>query len=137
MTFSDFSGSLRKILFADALTCAACGVLMAGASGVLAELTRIPQGLLSYAGLSLFPIAAFMAFVAARATHSAPAVWLLVAGNAAWIAASVWLLFSGAIAPNLLGKLFIAAQAAVVLALTVLETEAASARFKGASRAAA
>lgn len=133
MTFSDFSGSLRKLLFADALTCAGCGLLMAGASGTLAGLTLIPASLLSYAGLSLFPIAMFMAFVAARATHSAAAVWLIVAGNAAWVGGSAWLLFSGAIAPNLLGKLFIGLQAAVVLVLTVLEGEAASARFKGAT----
>ena len=116
--------NLRKILFTDALTCAACGALMAGASGPLAALTQIPAALLLYAGLSLFPIAAFMAFVGQRARRSAPAVWLVVIGNALWVLASVGLLFSDAIAPNLWGKAFIALQAGVVLVLSVLEAEA-------------
>jgi hypothetical protein len=127
---------LRKILFIDALTCVACGALMAGASGPLATLTQIPAVLLLYAGLSLFPIAGFMALVGTRAIANAPAVWLAVAGNALWILASVWLLFSGSITPNPLGKTFIAFQASVVLVLTVLETEALVARLPKRVRAA-
>jgi zinc transporter ZupT len=97
---------------------------MAGAGGPLAALTELPLELLRYAGLSLFPIAAFMALVGARATHRAPLVWLVVVGNAAWVGVSAWLLFSGVVTPNLLGKAFLALQAGVVLVLTVLETEA-------------
>lgn len=114
---------LRKILFIDAFTCFATGALMAGASDALAALTHIPAGLLLYAGLSLFPIAALMAFVGKRASDRAALVWLLVVGNALWVAGSVWLLLGGAIAPNGLGKAFLALQAVVVLVLTVLEAE--------------
>jgi len=124
MNSSGIAGSLRTILFTDAVTCLACGLLMAGASGPLAALTELPLELLRYAGLSLFPIAAFMLIVGARATHRTPLVWLVVLGNAVWVAASVWLLFSGLVTPNLLGKAFLALQAGVVLVLTVLETEA-------------
>ncbi|HEX6246036.1 MAG TPA: hypothetical protein VFZ61_34165, partial [Polyangiales bacterium] len=66
---------LRKILFIDAFTCFATGVLMAGGSEFVAGLTHIPAELLRYAGLSLFPIAALMAYVGKRASDSAPLVW--------------------------------------------------------------
>ena len=115
--------TLRKILFIDALTCLSCGALMSLACGPLAVLLSLPSSLLLYAGLSLFPIAAYMAFVGVRATHSAPAVWLVVLGNGVWVLASIGLLVGSAVAPNLLGKLFIGAQAAVVLVLAVLEAE--------------
>ena len=115
--------TLRRILFLDALTCLGCGALMSLASGPLGTLLSLPAGLLLYAGLSLLPIAAFMGFVGARATQSALAVWLVVLGNALWVFASIGLLVSDAVSPNLLGKLFIGGQAAVVLLLTVLEAE--------------
>lgn len=94
--------------------------MAAGASPVNG-LTNIPAALLLPAGLILLPIAAFMAFVATRTVLSRPAVWLVIAGNAAWVVASLWLMTGGAIAPNLLGQLFIGAQAATVALLTLLE----------------
>lgn len=120
--------TLRRILFLDALTCLGCGALMSLASGPLGTFLSLPVGLLRYAGLSLFPVAAFMAFVGARATQSAPAVWVVVLGNALWVLASFGLLISNVVSPNLLGKLFIGGQAAVVLLLTVLEAESNPAR---------
>jgi hypothetical protein len=112
---------LQKVLFTDALTCAACGLLMTAGAGELSAFTLIPQSLLSYAGASLFPIALLMAYVAARAPHSAAWVWLLIAGNVAWTLASLWLLFMSGLPLNVYGQLFVGLQAAVVALLSALE----------------
>ena len=48
-------------------------------------------------------------------------VIIVVAGNAAWTLASIALLFSGAVTPNLLGAIFVAAQAVAVGALAELQ----------------
>ena len=112
---------LRTVLFADSATCVACGLFMVAAARPFASVSQIPLEVLRYAGLSLFPIAVFIALVAARAARSLPAVGVVIAGNLAWSAASFWLMSSRVIAPTTLGQLFIGAQAATVLALTTLE----------------
>jgi glucose uptake protein GlcU len=112
---------LSRILFLDAATCFACGVLMTAGTAPLATLTSLPSELLRYAGASLFPIAAFMVFTAVRTPRSLPAVWLVIAGNVLWALASIALLLSAAVAPSALGYAFVVAQAAVVLLLTILE----------------
>lgn len=112
---------LRKVLFADAATCAFCGLFMFVLARPFGQLTRLPPELLVNAGLALFPIGGFIALVGARAARSVPAVSVVIAGNMGWSAASFWLMTSGAIAPTTLGNLFLGAQAAAVLALTVLE----------------
>jgi hypothetical protein len=114
-------GFLRRILFTDAATCAVCGLFMVATAAPFGEATRIPRELLVYAGVTLFPIAAFMAFVASRAARSMLAVRAVVVGNLAWAAASFWLMASGVIAPTWLGQLFLAGQALVVLVLTTCE----------------
>lgn len=112
---------LRKVLLADAATCIAAGAVMTLGSSIVAPLTNIPAWLLLPAGVSLIPIAAFMAFVATRRTVSRGAVWLVIAGNALWFLASAWLLFGDVIAPNVFGSIFITAQALAVAVLTWLE----------------
>lgn len=118
---------LRTVLLVDAATCLISGGLMALGSGPVAALTGISASLLFTAGLSLFPIAAFMAVVATRRTLFAPAVWLIVVGNALWVAGSLWLLAGGAPAMNAIGAIYVAAQAAVVAVLTWLEARGAAA----------
>jgi hypothetical protein len=121
MSSSNPEGFLRRVLFTDAATSVACGLLMVAAQGPLGALTHIPSELLLGVGAALFPIGAFMALVAARAARSSLAVGVVVAGNLAWSAASFWLMASGAIAPSGFGQLFLAGQALVVLALTACE----------------
>jgi hypothetical protein len=48
-------------------------------------------------------------------------VMIVIAGNAAWTLASIALLFSDAVTPNLLGELFVAAQAIAVCAFAELQ----------------
>ena len=119
--------SLRPLLLIDATTCVACGLLMTAAARPLGLLTHIPEALLTYAGLALFAVAAFIGLVAARAAESAPAVGAVIAGNLGWCVASLWLSVGGVITPTALGQAFVALQALVVLALAVLEGRALAA----------
>ncbi len=121
MRFFQSPNFLRNVLLIDATTCVITGALMTLGSGVLTQLTSIPRDLLLYAGLSLFPIAAFMAVAATRAALSSTAVWLVILGNVAWVAGSLWLLVGGTISPNAFGFVFIAAQAVAVAVLAELE----------------
>jgi hypothetical protein len=112
--------TLKSLLVIDALTCLVTGVLLVAASGALATLLGLPQDLLFYAGVALFPCAALM-MLAAR-TRSTPLVQLVIFGNLAWAAASVWVAM--AFEPTAPGMLFVLAQAVVVAALGVLEWRA-------------
>src|SRR5436190_4752114 len=62
----DRSSFLRRVLFVDAATCAVMGLLLAFDAGALSPLLRLPTALLEYAGLSLFPVAGYIAWVATR-----------------------------------------------------------------------
>jgi hypothetical protein len=112
---------LRKVLLLDAGTCVAAGAAMSLLAGPLARLTAIPEPLLLTAGLALFPVAAFMAFVARMPSIPKAAVWLIVLGNAAWVAGSALLLLAALIRPNGFGVAFILAQALAVAVLAWLE----------------
>ncbi len=116
--------SLRNVLLVDAATCLLTGALLIFGARLLAQLTAIPAALLLYAGVSLIPVAAFMAVTATRAVLPTLGVWIVIAGNALWIAASVGLMIGPWIAPNAWGYAFIAAQAAAVAVLTKLELDA-------------
>jgi hypothetical protein len=121
MAMSHPAKFLKTVLLIDAATCAATGTSMTLGANVIGGLTAIPAPLLLYAGLSLFPVALFIAAVATRERLVPPAVWLVIIGNALWVAGSAFLLFGGAIAPNALGYMFIAVQAAAVAVLAELE----------------
>jgi hypothetical protein len=105
---------LRYALLADAIASGATGLLLIAGAGVLESLLNIPLALSREAGLVLIPYVAFVATVGTRETIARGAVWAIIAANAVWALASVALLVSGWIAPNLLGVVFIALQAAVV-----------------------
>lgn len=122
MSFIDHPAFLPIVLRIDAATCVATGLLMTTGSSLVAGLTQIPTELLMTAGASLFPIAAFMAVVAARQPIWLPGLWLVVLGNVGWVLASLWLLTAGVIEPNALGVAFVMLQAAAVAMLAVLET---------------
>lgn len=108
--------NLRKILWLDAATCVATGLLLSILSAPLSAWLGLPEALLFYAGLALFPIAAFMAWTATRLAE--PAVWLVIGGNALWVLGSLAVL---ALSPTALGYAFVIAQAAAVAVLAELE----------------
>lgn len=110
---------LRRVLLVDAATCVATGALLSLDSGTLSPLLGLPAALLLYSGLSLFPIAAFMLWVATRRDIPRPGAWLIIAGNALWVLGSLMLLFG--FFPTALGYAFVIAQAVVVALLAELE----------------
>jgi hypothetical protein len=114
------SFTLRQIVIADAMTCFVFGLLLVAASAPLSPLLGLPQSLLFYAGVILFPCAALMG-IAAK-TSSKPLIGTVIAGNVAWIAASIAVLF---LFPTTgLGVVFLLAQAGAVAVLAALEWRA-------------
>lgn len=112
---------LRGALVADAIASGAMGLLLAIAATPLASLLALPDAFLREAGLLLIPYALFVGYLGSRARLPVKLAWLIVAGNAVYVVASFALLFGHWLTPNLLGELFIAAQAIVVGVLAELQ----------------
>lgn len=112
---------LRNTLYADAATGAGAAALTIAGSGFLAGLLDLPAGLIFWAGVALLPIVAFLLAMARR--PEVPRAWLreIVLINWAWVAASVGILAFGLVQPNLLGVLFVSAQAAAVALFATLQ----------------
>lgn len=119
-TFS-VSTFLRRVLLADAATCLAAGLLMTLGANLLAELFNLPVELSCYAGLSLFPFAAFLIYLATSQTVSPLAIWLVIALNALWTLDSFLILLGGWIEPTVFGVAFVVAQAVGVGFFAALE----------------
>ena len=115
---------LRRVLWADAATCAAFAILMAIAGDPLESLLGIPRAVHLVALALLVPSALLMAFTASRKPLFAAGVILIVCGNAAWVLASFWLALSGVFAPTGPGIAFLMVQAAAVAAIAMLEYSA-------------
>jgi hypothetical protein len=109
---------LFRVLAFDAATCFGMGLLLAFSAGALAGPLGLPALLLQLAGASLFPVAAFIAWVCARGAPSGQ-TWVVIAGNVLWVIGSL-ALFAW-LRPTPLGTAFVLAQAAAVGALAVLE----------------
>lgn len=112
---------LRNALNADALISGAAGILMMGGANFLAPFLELPTPLLFWAGLALVPFVAMLVVVARRETVSRLVLIDIIAINALWVVASFALLLSGAVSPNLLGILFVAAQAVTVALFAELQ----------------
>jgi hypothetical protein len=121
MDLSQPSSFLRLALLADAAVSGVTGLAMMLGAGVVDGLLGVPGVLLRYAGLSLLPFAALVAFLATRENLSRPAAWAVVAYNALWAVDSIVLMASGWIAPTALGYAFIAFQALVVAIFAKLQ----------------
>jgi len=114
----DRSSFLRRVLCADAATCIASGLLMSAGAAPLARLLGLPAGLLFWAGVALFPVAAFILVLALRHARSVAGAWIVILGNVAWVAGSLLVLL---LAPTALGTVFVISQAIVVAVLAELE----------------
>ena len=115
----DRTAFLRRVLMVDAATCLATGVLLSLFATPLSTLLGLPAALLFYAGASLFPIAAFMAWLALRRDVARWGAWLVILGNAGWVAGSVLVLVL--FSPTTLGYAFVITQGVVVAFLAELE----------------
>lgn len=112
---------LRRAILADATFSGASAVLLTLGAGALAPLLNLPEALLRETGLFLIAYATLVGWLGTRQAMPKPLVVIVIVGNAAWTLASIALLFSGAIAPNLAGEAFVAAQAIAVGALAELQ----------------
>lgn len=112
---------LRRVLLLDAIASGATGALMLAGSGLLQSWLGLPAMLLRFAGASLLPFAALVAWLALRARLSRAGVWAVIAVNVLWVVESVLLLVSGWVEPALLGTMFVLAQALVVAAFAELQ----------------
>jgi hypothetical protein len=112
---------LRRVLLADAATCAAAGLLLMLGPGLLEQSLGLPSSLSRYTGIVLLPFAAFLIYLARRANLLQPAVWAVIVLNALWTADSILLLLSGWIEPTALGYAFVIFQAIGVAMFAGLE----------------
>lgn len=112
---------LRWVLLADAATCVATGLLLALGSGVIEQFLGLPAVLARYAGVSLLPFAAFVAYLATRVSLSPPAIWAAIVLNVLWTVDSILLLLSGWVEPTELGSAFVMFQALGVAIFAALE----------------
>ena len=111
---------LKRVLLLDAASCLGmAGLLIAGA-GPLTALFGLDRPLLLGAGAALVPIGLFILWVGVRKTAAPGLVYLIVAGNLLWVAESL-LVIRGAETITGLGTAFVAAQAAAVATLALLE----------------
>ena len=105
------SSFLRRALLADAVFSGVSALVLTFGAGAFAKLLNLPEALLLETGLFLIAYAAFVGWLGTRQSTLKALVLLVIVGNAAWTLASIALLFSGAVSPNLLGQIFIVAQA--------------------------
>ena len=102
---------LSRALLADAIFSGVAAVALTLGAGMLAPLLNLPEALLREAGLFLIAYTALVGWLGTRSSAMKALVWFVIVGNAAWTLGSIALLFSGAVSPNLLGQVFIVAQA--------------------------
>ena len=102
---------LSRALLADAIFSGVAAVTLTLGAGMLAPLLNLPEALLREAGLFLIAYTALVGWLGTRSSAMKALVWFVIVGNAAWTLGSIALLFSGAVSPNLLGQVFVVAQA--------------------------
>jgi uncharacterized protein YjeT (DUF2065 family) len=112
---------LRRALLADAVFSGIAAVLFTADAGALASLLDLPEALLRETGLFLIAYTALVGWLGTRASVPKALVMIVIAGNAAWTVASFALLFSGAVTPNPLGEIVVAAQAIATGAFAELQ----------------
>ena len=100
---------LRRALLADAIVTGAVALLQTFGAGLLAPMLNLPQPLVLETGLFLIAYTALVGWLGTRQSMPKALVAIVIAGNAAWALGSIALMFSGAVTPNLLGYVFIAA----------------------------
>ena len=112
---------LRRAFLLDTITSGMMAMLLTFGAAELAPLLNLPEPLLRETGLVLIAYTALVGWLATRQSMPKALAMIVIAINAAWTVASIALLFSSAVMPNLLGQIFIAAQAMVPGALAELQ----------------
>ncbi len=111
---------LKRVLLLDAASCLGMAAVLIPGANLLSGPLGLSPALLMAAGALLIPCGLFMGWLATRNAASPAFVWLVIIGNFLWVAKSVAVIFVFA-GITALGIAFVLAQAAVVLALALLE----------------
>jgi hypothetical protein len=112
---------LRNVLLLDGLVSGAAGLVMAAGAPLLGPFLALPEPLLFWAGVVLLPWCAALVFFARRPSLSRLAMLEVVAINGLWVVASFGIMVTGLVQPNLLGVLFVSAQALTVALFLALQ----------------
>ena len=112
---------LRYVLWADALSCLACGLLQVTLTGSLDQRFGLPLPLYVGSGVFLILYSVAVAYLATRPNVPSAIVWLLIVGNVAWGVGAVGILVGADMSVTVLGKAYIIAQALTVLVLAQLQ----------------
>ena len=112
---------LRRVLWVDAASGVATGLLQFWFADALAPLLGLPADLLLWSSYILVAFVLGITWIATRKTSPAGAVWLLIGGNALWALACLGLLASSVVAPTAFGVAFLIVQAVTVGLLVELE----------------
>jgi hypothetical protein len=121
MSAKPYQNVLRYVLWADAISCLACGILQVTLTDFLDLHFGLPHALLTGTGFFLLLYGAIVAFLAARPRVSRAIVALLIFGNIAWAVLAIGILLEGDTGITLLGKSYIVAQSVAVLVLAQLQ----------------
>ncbi len=123
---------MRFVLWADVISCLACGLLQLALTTVLSERLGLSATLLAYTGIFLLLYGAAVLFIATRIRVPNAIVWLLIAGNMAWAVACIAFLLAAVAELTLFGKGYVVLQASAVAILAQLQY--AALRYDKSSR---
>jgi len=112
---------LRRVLWTDAISCLACGLLQVTLAAMLSSRLGLPAILLVDVGLFLLLYGAAVLFLATRIRIANSIVWLLIAGNTAWAVACIAFLLDSSAALTVFGKAYLVLQASAVAILARLQ----------------
>ena len=115
------SSFLRRVLLIDGTSCFASALLAVFGAQALGKALGLPDSLLVFAGLCLFPFAAFLIYVAMFKVLTRVSVGTAIVFNVLWILDSVLLLLMGWVSPTELGYVFVVVQALGVAIIASLE----------------
>lgn len=112
---------LRRVLWADAASGIATGVLQIAFADALAPLLGLPADLLLWSSYILAGFVLLISWTATRRTIPAGAVWVVIGCNALWVMGCAALLVSSQIAPTGFGIAFLIVNAVTVGVFLELE----------------
>lgn len=112
---------LRTALLFDAAVSSVAALGMIAGANLLAGPLSLPADLMFWAGVACIPFIALIAAVLRAGRASSAIIVTIIATNFAWVAGSLFIAFGPMLAPTLLGKIFVCAQAAAVFLFAELQ----------------
>ncbi|GAA0446236.1 hypothetical protein Aca07nite_04430 [Actinoplanes capillaceus] len=115
---------LRWVLKADALVTGANGIAYLALAGVLTDVLGHPVSVQHAVGAFLVVFAIAVGVIATRPVAGRAAVRTVIAVNVTWVLLSIVVLGAGAVEATTLGRVWMAAQAAIVAVFAAIQAYA-------------